>query len=80
MIDIHPDGTLSALELILSEGRYRQIRRMMEFLGHPVRVATRAHKVIYAVMNPGDEHQAIRVWTDEIRSSETREVAHTEPC
>jgi len=34
-------GGLSRLRLVISEGRYRQVRRMLEAVGHPVRELTR---------------------------------------
>jgi 23S rRNA pseudouridine2605 synthase len=34
-------GGLSQLSLVLSEGRYRQVRRMLEAVGHPVKELTR---------------------------------------
>jgi 23S rRNA pseudouridine2605 synthase len=34
-------GGFSRLRVVISEGRYRQVRRMLEAVGHPVRELTR---------------------------------------
>jgi 23S rRNA pseudouridine2605 synthase len=55
------DGERSVVELVLHEGRYRQIRRMLEALGHPVRrlVRTRFGPLALGGLAPG-EWRALR--------------------
>jgi 23S rRNA pseudouridine2605 synthase len=41
VFDVHPRAASTELKLVLAEGKKRQIRRMMETVGHPVRKLTR---------------------------------------
>ena len=56
-------GTRALLEIVIHEGRNRQVRRMCEAIGHPVRSLARTHI--------GPLHDA-KLGPGEIRSAETR--------
>lgn len=53
---VHGDRSFSTLQVIMTEGKKRQIRRVAQILGHPVRQLTRTHigKLGLGTLRPGE--------------------------
>lgn len=76
------DKSFSTLEIVMTEGKKRQIRRVAAILGHPVRHLTRTHigKLALGTLRPGEWRELTAEDIEALKQSEPQTRAAVRPA